>query len=269
MDPAYDPYNFRVAHFNPVLETICKAFMKYLDVPSAMQASPYLLLGFSHISQAKITGLYILPQAVTCLEGKFIDGNVTAHLNRVKNADNVELETLPLMSFLDYNTSSFDVSLKSKDTLEPFFKSVLKIEDGELFAMVSTLSQALAELSATKLSWRNQQVIHKVSRTLQTLLKFNKVEKTTNHHELARINRANVLEGLNLLERELLLLEKATFKSLEQMIKQPISRLIKSIHSTLSKELQSVLKGQGTPAPALDFQGKRQSIDRVDPPTPE
>jgi len=95
-----DPYNFRAAYYNPIIETIQKAFARYLAIPDMLQQSPYIPLGFSHLSKAKVTGLYILPQAVTSLEGRFVDGNVTAHLNRVKNAHNIDLETLPVMSLV-------------------------------------------------------------------------------------------------------------------------------------------------------------------------
>lgn len=99
------------------------------------------------MSKLNTTGLYILPQAVTSLEGRFIDGNVTAHLNRVKKAHNVELETLSVMTFLEFNPSDREMRLKQRELLEPFFRSILKIEDGELFEAIDKLTSALAELA--------------------------------------------------------------------------------------------------------------------------
>lgn len=83
----------------------------------------------------------------------------------------------------------------------------------------------------------------RISKTLKMLLGFNKIEKTTSNHEIARINRSNIIEGLGHLERDFLLLEPNTIKRLEdKILKQPLRKLIKNVDTILAKELESAIK---------------------------
>lgn len=66
-------------------------------------------MGFTHLSKTSSTFLYLLPQTFTSIEGKFIDGNIIAHLNRIKRKGLVEVETLPIMSFLSYRVAEGEV----------------------------------------------------------------------------------------------------------------------------------------------------------------
>lgn len=38
IDPSVDPYSFRTVYFNPILETIHKAFAKYLELPEILMS---------------------------------------------------------------------------------------------------------------------------------------------------------------------------------------------------------------------------------------
>ena len=160
-------------------------------------------MGFSNISKNKINALYILPQSVTSLEGRFIDGNVTAYLNRVRKASNMDLEALPVMPFLEFDPFDPDIRLKERDVLEPFFKSILKIEGGEVWTTMATLSAGLAEIAERPLSWRNEKALKKISRSIQTLLEYNKTEKTSINHEVVLLSRSNIINSLNQLEKDL------------------------------------------------------------------
>lgn len=132
---------------------------------------------------------------------------------------------------------------------------------------MSKLTAGLAEIASTQqLSWKNDKIIRKVSRTLQLLLRFNKLERTTSYHEIALLNRANIVEGLSELVREVSLLDESIIRHLEdKVIRQPVDRFIKNLQTVLSKELQAASKAntQNT-GPALSFHGKRQTIDMVE-----
>ena len=225
-------------------------------------------MGFSHLSKTKSTGLFILPQAATSLEGKFIDGNVLAYINRIKKSNNIEVETLPVISFLDFDPSDPDIKLKQRDAIEPFFKSILKIEYGELFAFTTKLSSILADVAQGQLSWRNKKAVQKIARTIKHLLQLNKTEKTTFNYEVAVLTRSSIISGLSQLERDLQLLEPATFKYIEdKILKQTLERLIKNLNTILTKEYQAASKSQSqNTADFHEFFGKRQTIQMIDPP---
>lgn len=87
------------------------------------------------------TRTYLIPQALTSLDGNFIDGNLKAHFARMKN---IEVKTVSVMQLITINFNKQIVDLRNKEGLDKTFDKIFKRNKDTIADFVTSISKALA-----------------------------------------------------------------------------------------------------------------------------
>lgn len=131
-----------------------------------------------------------------------------AYIRRLEKIHNISLEPVPITSFINYDVKTGQIELKPKDVVEPYFKQLVRAEDGPIFKFVDNFSNNLAKIvMISERTWRNVKAVEKIHRTLRRILVQDRLEKAANNQNIAYANRQNTIHLLTDLKKQVKLVD--------------------------------------------------------------